>query len=451
MHIIRSWKELKSLAKMSYALLASDFAAHVLDTSYQVRYAEPDNQDVYASIAKEGVKVPLEIAYPDKPDASTVPLIAGYNRLRYLLRVNEEREKSGIDPFPVPIHVSDVPASKPARIIASGIRDNVERNDMNVMDRAHAIRRGIEAGMSNKALAESLHISEGRVSQLNALNDLPKVLKVAIANGVPETVSRLKIVIDGKETPLATMDPEAINRVLVMAQDEAVKRARATEKSANLKDVLDAVRPRTSEVEEALAQFWKQTLEVAKVETTAEAKKNAEAAAKSDETTAKGADVPTGDTKDDNGQTAGDVQTENSGVTSTPATDAKAGTSAAKPTYPEIVQWFEGVASGEPKDVTTGNVISPLGIYCRLMVAWLNAAKPTMIGADSGFALDRAPTVSETKHALRLVEAFVPVKPAPTTEEMIAEADRLKAEAARDETTAKVKASPKVAKGRKVA
>lgn len=132
----------------------------------------PELSGLAASIRKEGVLEPL-IASPAPDDPDLLDLIAGFRRFY-------AAERAGLATVPVRVVAAD-----DKRALRLALIENIQRADMNPLDKARGIYQMLEQGdLDQKSAAEALGVSGGFVSQHLALLRLPVAVQQALARGL---------------------------------------------------------------------------------------------------------------------------------------------------------------------------------------------------------------------------------------------------------------------------
>lgn len=123
------------------------------------------------SIEASGLMQPV-VVRPVRDEPGSYELIAGERRWRAMLRLNKAE---------IPAIVRSASDSEAAEL---GLIENLQREDLNPMDRASALRRlADDFGMTHQQLAERVGLERATISNLLRLNDLDSQVAAQVRSG----------------------------------------------------------------------------------------------------------------------------------------------------------------------------------------------------------------------------------------------------------------------------
>ncbi len=123
------------------------------------------------SIEASGLMQPV-VVRPVRDEPGSYELIAGERRWRAMLRLNKAE---------IPAIVRSASDSEAAEL---GLIENLQREDLNPMDRAAALRRLAEDfGMTHQQLAERVGLERATISNLLRMNDLDSQVAAQVRSG----------------------------------------------------------------------------------------------------------------------------------------------------------------------------------------------------------------------------------------------------------------------------
>jgi ParB family chromosome partitioning protein len=199
---------------------------------YQPRHEfdESKLKDLAESIRQYGVLQPLVATRSEKilEDGSMTAeyeLIAGERRLR-------AAKIAGLSQVPIVIRTGD---DQNRMKLELAIIENLQREDLNPMDRALAFQRLAEE-FSNKHAEIGKKIGKSReyVSNTIRLLSLPKDIQEALSDGkITEGHARTLLMLDGKDAEQHTLFREVLLKRLTVRETEAVARRIAVERVRN--------------------------------------------------------------------------------------------------------------------------------------------------------------------------------------------------------------------------
>jgi ParB/RepB/Spo0J family partition protein len=188
----------------------------------------PEIEKIAASIKKVGVLQPVVVQH--EADGK-LHLVAGFRR--YF-----GAKKAGLTTIPVVLR-SDSPT--PAKKLQLALIENIQREDMNAMDRALAIQSLVESEGSQKEAAEALGVSEGYISQHLGYLKMPRQAQQYLATGrIDASHARQLVRVKEEDTLLELLEAapamtavELGNKVDALLHEEKhTKRIAAKEKPA---------------------------------------------------------------------------------------------------------------------------------------------------------------------------------------------------------------------------
>lgn len=130
----------------------------------------PEIEKIAASIKRVGVLQPV-VVHHDAVDGK-LHLVAGFRRYH-------GAKRAGLSTIPVVVRETESDSKR----LQLALIENIQREDMNAMDRALAIQALVDAEGSQKAAAESLGVSEGYISQHLAYIKMPRPAQHMLATG----------------------------------------------------------------------------------------------------------------------------------------------------------------------------------------------------------------------------------------------------------------------------
>lgn len=140
-----------------------------------IRKETPDVAGMKETIKRHGIIQPLLVRAHRDPAGDVVPdkydLVAGYRRYAAAKELHLAE---------VPVHFVDADDAKRHEM---ALIENLQRADMNPLEKAEGIQKMVEGGMSQKEVAAALGMTEGFVSQHMALLKLPSKVKGAVQHG----------------------------------------------------------------------------------------------------------------------------------------------------------------------------------------------------------------------------------------------------------------------------
>jgi len=160
-----------------------------IDATKNIRSAEAslqtkDGRDLVASVRKHGVIQPVIVV---KGKDGKLILRAGYRRYAAVKKLAGEQKRTW-ENAKLPAMVYEV---SEADAIEKALLENVHREDMNAFDKAKVIDQLIKLGTDQTRLAENLGMSQGYISQLLALLQMPASVQKAVkAERLPFTAAR---------------------------------------------------------------------------------------------------------------------------------------------------------------------------------------------------------------------------------------------------------------------
>jgi ParB family chromosome partitioning protein len=161
--------------------------------------ALPDIAGLAETIKKDGIIEPL-IGIPGEGEGKVV-IIAGFRR--YFAA-----KSAGLKTVPVRLVTADE-----AKRLRLALIENLQRADLNPMDKATAMKQMQEDGLDQKEIASQLGVSPGFVSQHLSLFNLPKKAQDHVAKGKLELTHARELVRIKDEEVVESMleDAEVLN------------------------------------------------------------------------------------------------------------------------------------------------------------------------------------------------------------------------------------------------
>lgn len=199
----------------------------ILPNPYQPRkeFSEAGLASLAESIRQYGVLMPLVVSRTDveKPDGleSVYELIAGERRLR-------ASKLAGLKQVPVVIRQGDANLTK----LELAIIENLQREDLNAIDRARALQKLIdEFGISHAETAAKIGKSREYVSNSLRLLSLPEHMQQAIVTReINEGHARPLLSLNSRPEERETLFKEIIMKKLPVRAAERIARSIAQEK-----------------------------------------------------------------------------------------------------------------------------------------------------------------------------------------------------------------------------
>ncbi len=215
---------------------------------YQPRreFDEAHLRDLADSIRQYGILQPLVVSRKEieKEDGITVEyeLIAGERRLRASKLVN-------LNQVPVIIRVGDDPRAK----LELAIIENVQREDLNPVDRARAFQRLVdEFGFKHNQIGKKIGKSRVYVSNTMRILSLPEDMLQGIVEGkITEGHTRPLLMLIDRPEEQKTLFQEMLIRKMTVREAEHIARNIAFEKIRRKGKYFD---PETAEMEGELAE-----------------------------------------------------------------------------------------------------------------------------------------------------------------------------------------------------
>ncbi len=154
----------------------------------------PEDADLAANIKQHGILLPLLVT--EDPDDGKFWLVDGERRYRAAkkARVTE-----------IPVHVGD----KDAPVDTLALIANIQRRDLNPIEKATQIVKLLEAGTTQKDLAKTLNVAPSNITEHKRLLDLPPLAREAIATGALPVASS-RFLLDLTKVSAAAADQAAI-------------------------------------------------------------------------------------------------------------------------------------------------------------------------------------------------------------------------------------------------
>lgn len=199
----------------------------IIPNPYQPRkeFSEEGLKSLAESIRQYGVLQPLVVSRTDveKPDGleSVYELIAGERRLR-------ASKLAGLKQVPVVIRQGDSNLTK----LELAIIENLQREDLNAIDRAKALQKLIdEFGISHAETAAKIGKSREYVSNSLRLLSLPEHMQTAIVNKeINEGHARPLLALNSRPEERETLFKEIILKKLPVRAAERIARSIAQER-----------------------------------------------------------------------------------------------------------------------------------------------------------------------------------------------------------------------------
>lgn len=200
----------------------------IVPNPYQPRkeFSEAGLASLAESIRQYGVLMPLvvsrtEVEKPEGGLESHYELIAGERRLR-------ASKLAGLTQVPVVIRQGDTNLTK----LELAIIENLQREDLNAIDRAKALQKLIdEFGLSHAATAAKIGKSREYVSNSLRLLSLPDHMQIAIVNKeMNEGHARPLLALNSRPEERETLFKEIILKKLPVRAAERIARSIAQEK-----------------------------------------------------------------------------------------------------------------------------------------------------------------------------------------------------------------------------
>src|SRR3989344_798034 len=223
----------------------------IVSNPFQPRreFDEAQMQSLSDSIRQYGVLQALVVTRKEKPKedgglAVEYELIAGERRLR-------ASKLAGLSQVPVLIKVGD--EGNDLMKLELAIIENIQREDLNPVDRARAFQRLIdEFGFTHTAIAKKVGKSREYVSNSVRLLALPPVILDALSQGkISEGHARPLMMLCDRPEEQNTLFKEIMFRKLTVREAEAISRRIAYDKIRKKGATLD---PETQEMEEKLTE-----------------------------------------------------------------------------------------------------------------------------------------------------------------------------------------------------
>lgn len=202
---------------------------------------DPDALESLAqSIRAQGVVQPLVV----QADGDGYEIVAGERRWR-------AAGMAGLDV--VPVVVRDIPDSV---AMAVALIENIQREDLNPLDEAHALQRLIaECGLTHAACAQAVGRSRASVSNLLRLLDLAHALQTLLRSG-QINMGHARALLGAPQAMQAQLGEKVVARGLSVRQTEAlVQAALQHDKPARSKGVTQS--PRVAQMEQELGDLLK--------------------------------------------------------------------------------------------------------------------------------------------------------------------------------------------------
>lgn len=204
--------------------------------------------DLAESIRQYGVLQPLvvtryEIARDDGGIAAEYELIAGERRLR-------ASKIAGISQIPVIIRSGE---ESDRMKLELAIIENLQREDLNPVDRARAFERlANEFGFSHAEVGRKIGKSREYVSNSIRILMLPEAMRQALSEGkITEGHTRPLLMLGDREDEQSTLFKEIIYKQITVREAESIARKIATEKARRRNDEL---KPEILELEGNLSE-----------------------------------------------------------------------------------------------------------------------------------------------------------------------------------------------------
>jgi len=204
--------------------------------------------DLGESIRQYGVLEPLmvsryEVVKDDGGLAAEYELIAGERRLR-------ASKIAGLLQVPVIIRSGE---ESDRMKLELAIIENLQREDLNPVDRARAFERlANEFGFSHAQVARKIGKSREYVSNSIRILMLPDTMKQALSEGkITEGHTRPLLMLGGREDEQATLFKEIVYKQITVREAESIARKIATEKTRKKHDEL---KPEILELEGNLSE-----------------------------------------------------------------------------------------------------------------------------------------------------------------------------------------------------
>jgi ParB family chromosome partitioning protein len=183
--------------------------------------------DLADSIRQYGVLQPLvvtrhEVEKEDGGLATEYELIAGERRLR-------ASRIAGLSQVPVIIRTSDETDKMKLEL---AIIENLQREDLNPIDRAHAFKRLVDDfGLKHNEIGKKVGKSREYVSNSLRLLSLPEEMQVALSEGkISEGHTRPIMMLNGRPEEQHTLFKEVMYKKLTVREAEQIARRIAQEK-----------------------------------------------------------------------------------------------------------------------------------------------------------------------------------------------------------------------------
>lgn len=212
-------------------------------------FSEPELQSLSDSIRQYGVLQALvvtrkEIPREDGGLSTQYELIAGERRLR-------ASKMAGLSQVPVLIKVGD--ETNDLMKLELAIIENIQREDLNPVDRAKAFQRFIdEFGFTHAIIGQKVGKSREYVSNSVRLLALPEEILSAISQGkISEGHARPLMMLGDRPEEQITLFKEIMYKKLTVREAEAIGRRIAYDKIRKKGATLD---PETQEMEEKLTE-----------------------------------------------------------------------------------------------------------------------------------------------------------------------------------------------------
>lgn len=211
-------------------------------------FSEGKLEELADSIRQYGVLQPLvvtrhEIEKEDGGIATEYELIAGERRLR-------ASRIAGLSQVPVIIRTSDESDKMKLEL---AIIENLQREDLNPMDRAHAFRRLVkEFGLKHGEIGKKVGKSRVYVSNTLRLLSMPEDIQQALQEGrISEGHARPILMLSGRNEEQHTLLKEIIYKKLTVREAEEIARRIATDRVRKKKYAVD---PELIELESKLTE-----------------------------------------------------------------------------------------------------------------------------------------------------------------------------------------------------
>ena len=194
---------------------------------FQPRTAMDDGRldDLARSIKANGIIQPIVV----RKVGDGYEIVAGERRWR-------ASQRAGL--LKVPVAVRDIPDD---RLLAVALIENIQREDLNPIEEAHAYRRlADEFHLTQEQIADSVGKDRSSIANYLRLLKLPHEIRESVASGGLSMGHARALVAIGDEAVLLRLAREVIARQLSVREAEALIRkaaAPAVEKAPQAKDV----------------------------------------------------------------------------------------------------------------------------------------------------------------------------------------------------------------------